>query len=66
MIQQLITKASRETITICMVLFHLNRSCKHQNTISLKTGVSNKVYVMQYLHYKSMFLQGKVLSSGTC
>ena len=35
---------------ISPVLFGINRSFKRQNTISLKTGVSNTVYVMPHLH----------------
>ena len=41
-------KANTKNIS---VVCGINHSFKCQNTISLKTGVSNKVHVMRRLHY---------------
>ena len=42
-----------------LVLFNMKRSSYHWNATSLKTGISDKVYVMRRLHQVKSFCKGK-------
>ena len=54
-----------QTLKISPNLFGMSRSSKHQKFIlvPLKTGISNKVYVMRRLHYMYINAFARIESS---